>query len=164
MSEETQKETGSQEQGGAKKEKKSFFESASETIEDTVKAAGEAASEMAGDIKDKTGGFSDSLREKLKKGTQELFDLSAKLINTLNEKANEYGEKYKDRVDMIRLKREQEDLFRELGKALFEKKQADNLSLEEALSQDELKSFTARIDEKARQIIEHGEHIEQKRK
>ncbi|MCB0282061.1 MAG: hypothetical protein KDF60_05745 [Calditrichaeota bacterium] len=116
------------------------------------------------DEREQSGSFSDSLREKLKKGTQELFDLSAKLINTLSEKANKYGEKYSDRVDMIRLKRDQEKLFRDLGKALFEKKQAENFALSEALQHEDLKTFIDQIDDKARQIIEHGENIEAKRK
>ncbi|MCB9057282.1 MAG: hypothetical protein H6627_01880 [Calditrichae bacterium] len=116
------------------------------------------------DEREQSGSFSDSLREKLKKGTQELFDLSAKLINALSEKANEYGEKYSDRVDMIRLKRDQEKLFRDLGKALFEKKQAENFALSEALQHEDLKTFIDQIDDKARQIIEHGENIEAKRK
>ena len=142
--------------------KKGFFEKAGEKMEDGVKAAGETVSGMADDLKDKASRFTDSLLTKLKKSTQDVLDASTKFLDSLSEKAQQYQEKYKDRVEIIRMKREQEKIFSQLGKAFYDKKQATDISAQDIIKDAEFTDFVNRIDEISKKIVEQGEQIDQK--
>lgn len=98
-------------------EKHGKLTEAAQNIEAGIEVAGDKITELAG----KTAETAGELYQVLKNKISSTYDSSAKIVDDLNQSAQEYIEKYKQNLEIKRLTDDREQLTQKLGTEFFSK-------------------------------------------
>ena len=96
-------------------EKHGKLTEAAKNIEDGIEMAGEKFSELA----EKTSETAGELYQVLKNKISATYDTSAKIVDDINQSAQNYIEKYKKNLEINRLTDDREKLTQKLGTEFF---------------------------------------------
>jgi len=156
-----EKKVGKKESTEKKAEEKGFLVDAAENIEAGAKVVGNKASELATDIAESTSEFAQKLAKKIKRGTEQAAETSSNIIDNLSETAQSYAEKYKDKLEISTLNKNQEELYLNLGKTVFEKNRLRNVAPGNLIKHKEIKELVDNINQNSKKIIILGKQLEQ---
>ncbi len=143
-----------------KSKEKSFLVDAAEHIDEGTKLVKDKTAELATDIAKKAVGFKDTLFDKVKKGVSEAYEASSKAIEELTETAQEYGDKYKHKIEINKLKAKQEKQFTKLGSLIFDKYKVIGISADKLFKEKDIKELINEIENTAKQIVEQGKTLD----
>ena len=143
---------------------KSFVTDAAENIEARAKSVKNKTAEIASDIAEKTSSFSDTVLKGIKKGVSEAYEAGAKAIEGVSEAAQDYTEKYKNKIEINRLKTKQDKQYTKLGSLIFDKYKVIGITADKLFMEKEIVEIINEIENTARQIVKQGQALDRSEK
>ena len=139
---------------------KSFLVDAAENIDAGAKLVKDRTAEIAADLAGKASSFKDTLLHKVKKGVSEAYEAGSKAVEELTETAQDYAEKYKHKMEINKLKAQQERQYTVLGSLIFEKYKVAGLTPAKVLKEKDIVELINEIEHTSVQIVEQGKALD----
>lgn len=145
-------------------EEKSFLVNTAENIETGAKIVGEKTTEIASDLAQKTSQAAGTIFEKVKKGLTEVYEAGSKVVVGATEAAQDYTEKYKHKVEVKELIKEQHALYIELGSVIYEKNKSGEMPFTQLFKEKDVKKLLQTIKTKENEIVKLGQELDESEK
>lgn len=140
-------------------EEKSFLVDTAETIETGAKIVGEKTTEIASDLAQKTAQVARTIFNKVKKDLTEVYEAGSKVVAGATEVAQDYTEKYKNKVEVKELIKERQALYIELGSVIYEKNKSGGASFTQLFKEKDVKELLRTIKTKENEIVKMGQEL-----
>jgi hypothetical protein len=144
------------------KEDTGFFVDAAENIETGAKVVREKTTEVASDIAEKTSEVTNTVIDKVKDVVSDAVDIGTKTFDEVSDTAQNYINKYKNKLEMNKVSDERNKLTTKLGSIVYIRHKVRDVGPEHMFKDQEILTLIKDIEKKDKEIIKIGKKIESK--
>ena len=134
------------------------------TLKDVIPESTENIAAGAKIFSEKASDIFDTFLEKVKETAENAMQTGSKIYENVSLTAQDYLEKFRDRIEMRQLKEQRDEVAKELGYMCFMEYSGRYRFRVEFMKGDEFKKLMAQVRELDKQIIRIGENLDSETK